>query len=235
MYLCSVRDHESCLKTESGNRLMRVLVCDDNRLLLDAMTIALTDRGHTVVATALDPDGAVAAAREHQPDVCLLAMSSPRNQGFSAIARIHAVSPDTQVVVMWSGSNGGGLVTDAIGRGAQGFVGKENTIGVIIEALELANEGSLTVDPLVLRDVFRPRAEHDDPLLPLTIFTECESEALRCLVDGLSTEQMADLLGVRPSTARALVQKLAHRDGHSLAAEADRPMLRSVFGPPPCA
>jgi len=38
---------------------MRLLVCDDHRLLLDALSMALSDRGHTVVATAdhtLDED-----------------------------------------------------------------------------------------------------------------------------------------------------------------------------------
>ena len=45
---------------------MRLLVCDDHRLLVEALSIALIDHGHTVVATALDPDEAVEAAREHQ-------------------------------------------------------------------------------------------------------------------------------------------------------------------------
>jgi len=82
---------------------MRLLVCDDHRLLLDALSMALTDKGHTVVATALDPDEAVEAARTHKPDVCLLDVNFPHANGLSAIGRIHEVSPDTKVVML-SGS-----------------------------------------------------------------------------------------------------------------------------------
>jgi len=109
---------------------MRLLVCDDHRLLLDALSMALTDKGHTVVATALDPDEAVEAARTHKPDVCLLDVNFPHANGLSAIGRIHEVSPDTKVVML-SGSVNRNLVADAIAEGAHGFVGKEKPVGVI--------------------------------------------------------------------------------------------------------
>ena len=186
---------------------MRLLVCDDHRLLLDALNMALTNKGHMVVATALDLDEAVEAAREHQPDACLLDVNFPEGKGLSAIGRIHDVSPDTKVVML-SGSINRGEVADAIARGAQGFVGKEKPIAVIIEALEMAHQGYLAVDPLVLQDAFRPCAREDDPLWVLKFLTEREWEVLRCLMDGLSTEQIADQFGVRRSTARTHVQNL---------------------------
>ena len=55
------------------------------------------------------------------------------------------------------------LVADAIAQGAQGFVGKEKPIGVVIEALELAHQGYLAVDPLLLQAALRPRVRDDDP------------------------------------------------------------------------
>jgi CheY-like chemotaxis protein len=124
---------------------MRLLVCDDHRLLLEALSMALTDNGHTVVATAIDPDEAVEAARKHQPDACLLDVSFPHANGLAAIRRIHEVSPNTKVVIL-SGSISGSLVPDAVAEGAQGFVGKEKPVGVIIEALEMARQGHLAVD-----------------------------------------------------------------------------------------
>ena len=48
------------------------------RVLVDAMSIALGDCGHTVVANALDPDEVVEAARTHRPDACLLAPTCSR-------------------------------------------------------------------------------------------------------------------------------------------------------------
>jgi two-component system nitrate/nitrite response regulator NarL len=191
---------------------MRLLLCDDHRLLLDALSMALTDRGHTVVATALDPDEAVEAARKHKPDACLLDVSFPHANGLNAIGRIHEVSPDTKVVML-SGSISRSLVADAIAQGAQGFVGKEKPVGVIIEALEMAYQGHLAVDLLLLQEVLRPHPENDDPLWMLKFLTEREWEVMRCIMDGLSTEQMAEQLRAQRSTARTHVQNLLTKLG----------------------
>ena len=191
---------------------MRLLLCDDHRMLVDALSIALTDNGHTVVATALDLDEAVEAAREHQPDVCLLDVNFPQGNGLSAIRRIREVSVDTKVVIL-SGSLSRGVVADAIAQGAAGFVGKEKPIGAIMEALELARQGQLAVDPLALQDALRPRSQDDDPLWVLKFVTEREWDVLRCIMDGLSTQEMADQLGVHRSTARTHVQNLLNKLG----------------------
>jgi two-component system nitrate/nitrite response regulator NarL len=186
---------------------MRLLVCDDHRLLLEALSMALADKGHWVVATALDPDEAVEAAREHQPDVCMLDVKFPRGNGLNAIRRIHAVSADTKVVI-FSGTTSAALVADAIAQGAQGFVGKEKPIAVVIEAVELANQGYLAVDPPLLQAALRPSVRGDDPLWVLKFLTEREWQVMRCLIDGLSTQEIADRLCVQRSTARTHVQNL---------------------------
>jgi two-component system nitrate/nitrite response regulator NarL len=190
---------------------MRLLVCDEHRVLLDALTKALSDNGHTVVVTATDPAEAVEAAREHKPDACLLDVHFPWAKGLKAIGRIRAASPNTKVVVL-SGSTSSGLVAEAIAQGAHGFVGKEKPIAAIIEALEKAHQGHLAADPLVTRNL-RPPVQRDDPLWALKFLTEREWEVMRCIMEGLSTEQMANQFGVQRSTARTHVQNLLTKLG----------------------
>lgn len=195
-----------------GGGILRLLICDDHTLLLEALAMALKNAGHTVVATALDPDEAVKAAREQQPDACLLDVNFPHANGLNAIGRIHEVSPETKVVML-SGSISRSLVADAIAEGAQGFVGKEKPVAVIVEALEMAHRGHLAVDLLLLQDVLRPHPQGDDPLWMLRFLTEREWEVMRCIMDGLSTDQMADQLRVQRSTARTHVQNLLTKLG----------------------
>jgi two-component system nitrate/nitrite response regulator NarL len=190
---------------------MRLIICDDHRMLLDALSMALNSSGHTVVATAIDPDEAVEAARQHQPDACLLDINFPNANGLTAISRIHEVSPDTKVVIL-SGSSNRSLVADAIAEGAHGFVGKEKPVGVIVAALNMAVQGQLAVDLLLLQEVLRP-ARNDDPLWMLKFLTEREWEVMRCIMDGLSTEQIAGQLRVQRSTARTHVQNLLTKLG----------------------
>jgi DNA-binding NarL/FixJ family response regulator len=135
---------------------MRLLICDDNKPLVDALSMALTHLGHTIVATALTPDQGVVAARQHEPDACLLDIGFPRENGLSVISRIRNVSADTKVVML-SGSISTELVADAMALGAAGFVGKEKPISVIAEALEQACQGHFAVDPIFLPAT---RAQH---------------------------------------------------------------------------
>ena len=47
---------------------MRLRLCDDHMVLVDALSMVPSDCGHTEVATAFDPEEAVEAARRHQPE-----------------------------------------------------------------------------------------------------------------------------------------------------------------------
>ena len=185
---------------------MRLLICDDHKMLIEGLSLVLSDNGHTVVATALDPAEAVKAARHHQPDLCLLDVNFPDGNGLGAIARIREVSPNTMVVIL-SASLSPSLVADAIAQGAAGYVGKEKPIRFLVEALQMAHAGFLAVDPALLQDALRPRARDDDPL------SEREWNVLRCIMDGLSTDGMAEKFGVQRSTARTHVQNLLTKLG----------------------
>jgi len=71
----------------------------------------------------------------------------------------------------------------------------------------------LAVDLLLLQEVLRPHVDNDDPLWMLKFLTEREWEVMRCIMDGLSTEQMAGQLRVQRSTARTHVQNLLTKLG----------------------
>jgi DNA-binding NarL/FixJ family response regulator len=62
---------------------------------------------------------------------------------------------------MLSGSIDRGLVADVIAQRAQGFVGREKPVGAIVEALEMAHQGHLAVDPLLLHEILRPHDAAD--------------------------------------------------------------------------
>ena len=59
----------------------------------------------------------------------------------------------------------------------------------------------------------RPQKPSDDPLWALQFLTDREWEVMRCIMDGQTTEQMAETLGVQRSTARTHVQNLLTKLG----------------------
>jgi two-component system nitrate/nitrite response regulator NarL len=191
---------------------MRLVVCDDHLLLLEALGLALSASGHEVVALASHPDDAIDAVAAHRPDVCLLDVNFPGGTSLTAIQQIRELSPETKVVML-SAEADHAVVGRAIAEGASGYVGKEKPIVEIVEMLERAVRGQLAVEPSLLQRALRPHKTTDDPLWALQFLTDREWQVMRCIMDGQTTEEMADSLGVQRSTARTHVQNLLTKLG----------------------
>jgi len=67
---------------------VRILLCDNHRLLVEALAGALRRGGHDVVAMATQPEEALHAAAEQDPDVCLLDVIFPGGAGIATITGI---------------------------------------------------------------------------------------------------------------------------------------------------
>jgi two-component system nitrate/nitrite response regulator NarL len=189
---------------------MRIVICDDHVLLTEAMAITFADHGHEVVATGTSPGEAEQLGRDHRPDVCLLDVNFPGGSSLDVISRVRATG--TRVVMMsaWTEQD---TVVRALGEGAAGYVSKRQPITEIVAALERAHAGEVGVDPALLRATGRAEADGGDPLWQLRFLTDREWEVMRCIMDGLTTAEMAARLGVRRSTARTHVQNLLTKLG----------------------
>ena len=51
---------------------MRLVLCDDQRILCEALATVLEDHGHQVLAVTTTATAGVTAVAAHDPDVCLL-------------------------------------------------------------------------------------------------------------------------------------------------------------------
>ncbi len=191
---------------------MRIIICDDHLLLMEAMGMAFAEHGHEVVGQGTIPEHAVELARQHRPDVCLLDVNFPGGSSLDVIRRVRETGGATKVVVMsaWTEHE---IVARALDEGASGYVSKRQPMSEIVAALEAAQAGAVGVDPVLLRPVGRVEPDRDDPLWQLRFLTAREWEIMRCIMDGLSTSEMAQQLGVRRSTARTHVQNLLTKLG----------------------
>jgi two-component system nitrate/nitrite response regulator NarL len=190
---------------------MRLVVCDDHELILDALCAALDGEGHEVVK-AHRPAEAVEAVSTYQPEVCLLDANYPEGSGLDVIGDIRAASVGTKVV-MFSGDSSVQVVARAIALGAAGFVRKDRPLSDLLEAIAMAAKGHLAIEPTLLQSALRARDRGDEQLWMLTFLTDREWQVLRCVVDGLSTTEIAAALQVRQSTARTHVQNVLAKLG----------------------
>lgn len=193
---------------------MRLVLCDDNRILCEALAFVLQSRGHEVEAIATSAADGVAAVAEHQPDACLMDLRFPDGGSLDAIRAIRRRVPGTKIVVL-SCLADPVLLAEVKELGAAGFVRKDQKPDSVVRALEVVQAGGIAFDPKAARQPVRRTAvqAHQNPL---AVLTPRESEVLHRIVVGQSTRQMAREMDVAISTVRGYVRGILTKlDAHS--------------------
>ncbi len=79
---------------------MRLVLCDDNRMLCEALASILQARGHPVLAIATSAADSIAAVATNRPDACLLDLRFPDGSGLDIARTIRHSQPETKIVVL---------------------------------------------------------------------------------------------------------------------------------------
>ena len=69
-------------------RSLRVLIVEDDPMVGPLLAEVLQDLGHVVVAVEVDADAAVAAARDHHPDLMIVDIGLGERSGVDAVSDI---------------------------------------------------------------------------------------------------------------------------------------------------
>lgn len=192
---------------------MRIVICDDHQLLLEALATALAARGFVVEAVVTTPVEAVEAVALHEPDVLLLDVMFPSAQGLWAARQVVAQYPRTKVVMI-TGSDAPEPLMEALEIGVAGYTGKGQPIPQIAATLEAAHEGKFAVEPSMLRQLRRCGTVPRQASPPVaSALTPRERHVADLLVSGLDTDQIVRRLGVSQSTVRTHVQSILSKLG----------------------
>jgi len=206
--------------------MMRLVLCDDQRILVESLAVALQARGHDVLAATTTPEECLRAVAEAHPDVCLLDLYLPgREDGLETARAIRAGYPDTQVLIL-SGVADPLVLSKAIDLGVIGIIRKDQTVDKIAAALLQVATGGFIFQTDLVRDVVRhltaqPRKE------PWDYLTARELEVLRRIVAGESTKQMARSMQIAASTVRTYSQNVLTKLGAHSRLEASAIAVRA--------
>jgi two-component system, NarL family, nitrate/nitrite response regulator NarL len=206
--------------------MMRLVLCDDHRILVEALAVALQARGHDVQATTTREE-CIAAVAENQPDVCLLDLYLPgREDGLQAAQVLRTRYPDTRILIL-SGVADPLIFSRAIDLGVVGMVRKDQTVDKIEAALQQVVAGESVFQTDLIRDVVRHLAAKPAKDQPLQYLTAREAEVLRRIVAGESTKEMARSMHIAASTVRTYVQNVLTKLGAHSRLEASAIAVRA--------
>jgi len=195
--------------TENPEIHSTILLVDDHEVVRNGIRAYLeSTSGFKVVGEASSGEEAVELVTELIPDLVLLDLILPGIDGVETTRRVKQVSPRTQVVVLTS-YHEDAQIFPALKAGAIAYVLKDLKMAKLVEVLERALQGEVTLHPRVAARVLqnvRGEEKGEPPLF--ADLTEREREVLKLIANGLTNSQIAERLFISENTVKGHVSNI---------------------------
>jgi DNA-binding NarL/FixJ family response regulator len=202
--------------------MIRVLLVDDQPLVRAGLRVLFeSEHDITVTGEAANGEEAVSLARHALPDVVLMDIRMPVLDGLEATRQIAAEAQlDAVKVLILTTFDSDEYVFEALRAGASGFLLKDAEPTELLHAVRVVADGDALLSPsvtrrLITRYLATPERELSPPQ-QLDALTDREREIMALVANGLSNDEIAELLTISPATAKTHVSramlKLGARD-----------------------
>jgi DNA-binding NarL/FixJ family response regulator len=190
---------------------MRVVVCDDHAMFLDAFAWALTRLGHDVVGRTSDLGDVTRLVDDANPQVCVLDLWFDDTQSLDVARTLRERHPGLMIVLLTGDAAPEALA--ALDQGTvQAVAHKSWNLALIDETLTRIASGVA-----VRRLLAMPRSREGAATPSLTLR---EREVLGLMVSGASTVEIRHRLGVTEHTVRSHVRNVLAKLGAHTRVEA---------------
>jgi DNA-binding NarL/FixJ family response regulator len=200
---------------------MKVLLVDDNRLMVEGLQNLLEAHGIQIAGQAMDGWEAVDQARKLRPDVILMDIRMPGCNGLAATRLIKAEMPDTRIVILTTSTDDEDLF-EAVKSGACGYLLKSMDAGELVEALHEVEEGTPPFSPGLAARLLNEFARLAQTLSVTTDslaksdtsasgLTARQTQVLALVSQGLSYKEAGIKLSLSPRTIKYHMMEIMQR------------------------
>jgi DNA-binding NarL/FixJ family response regulator len=184
---------------------IRVLLVDDHALFQGGLDVTLeAEDDIEVVGRAVDGVAAVTLASETLPDVVLMDVSMPYEDGIRAVSAIKRAVFSAKILI-FTKSNDEARLFYAIKAGAVGYLLKSGPVDEIIAAIRSVYKGMSFISPSMASHViseFATMARGSDERVPAPRLTSRELEVLKLMVGEHTNREIARRLSISENTVK---------------------------------
>jgi two-component system response regulator NreC len=218
---------------------MKLLLCDDHRMLRDGLRAILAREGLEVIGEAANGREVLTLAEQLSPDLVVMDISMPELNGIDATRRLLLQVPRTKVIALSMHSDRRYAVA-MFAAGASGYLIKSSASEELILAVAAVASGLKYVSPSMAAGFVdehvagaspQPRSGPLGPHVSRPLSAR-EREVLQLLAEGSSSKDIASHLQIAPTTVethrRQIMDKLQLRTIAELTKYAVREGLTSL-------
>ncbi len=179
---------------QNSNVPIRLLIVDDHFFVRMGLAESINDEDNLeVVAEAGNSDEALAAYREHRPDIVLMDLKLPGKDGVETIAAIRE-EDEAARIIMLSVDEGEDDIHRSVQAGARGYLPKSTEREELLEAIYSVHAGE-TYFPAQIAQRLEARSQRPE-------LTDREMQVLELIVKGYSNKEAAAELNVTEPTIK---------------------------------
>ena len=204
---------------------VRLLICEDQTLMREGLhTVLALEPGLEVVGEALDGAQAVQLAESLRPDVVLMDVQMPGQNGVQATAAITARNLPCRVIILTT-FDYEDYVFEAIKAGAVGYLLKDTPAAALAETIRQVHAGESFIAPKVATKLLmefgrRGTLQPQEPAREAAEtagerataseggLSQREIEVLRLLAQGESNRDIGDQLALAEGTVKNYVSNI---------------------------
>ena len=212
--------------------MYKVLLVDDETMLLDSLEIILSLNNMEITGKAHDGNEALAVLEKTKCDIALVDLNMKGMGGIELIGHMKKLYPDIRILVLttfYDDTN----ITDAISNGADGYLLKDSGKDAILGAVNQIMGGNTVLDQKVMQRLSSLVAANmnantgkqpdegagsgEEKIAKLSPafseFTEREKEIAVLIAEGLTNRQIADRLYISEGTVKNYISSIYDKTG----------------------
>jgi DNA-binding NarL/FixJ family response regulator len=177
-----------------------ILLVDDHPVVREGYRRLLERQsGYRVVAEAADAAAAYQAYRAAAPDIVIMDLSMPGASGLEAVRHIRQWDRGARILV-FTMHGGAAFALKAFEAGASGYVTKSSAPAELVRAVANVAGGGRALSADIAREIAVERVSGRSSLVD--DLGPRETEILRLVASGQTTEQIAEALHLSPKTVQ---------------------------------
>jgi two-component system, NarL family, response regulator LiaR len=189
---------------------VRILIAEDDPVMQLGLSELFEENAQLeIIAQVADGDAAIESALRLNPDLILMDIGLPKLDGITATQKIKRARPEIRIVMLTSHTAEREMIA-ALASGADAYCVKGTSLEQLLLAIACAQEGATYLDPQIARQLVNS-LKPSVPQVNTAQLSSRELEVLKLLVEGKSNPEIAELLYISLSTAKAHVRSIMNK------------------------
>ncbi len=176
--------------------MIRVFIIDDHPMVIEGIKSLLhMVEDINIAGSATDAFSAMDFLKKERVDVILLDINLPEVSGLDLCLDLKSKFPEIKILGL-STFKDRSFISRMIAQGASGYVLKSASQEELVEAIHQAFRGQMYLSMEVAQLMVQTEVLHP----PIPVLTSREKEVLALIAEGLTNNQIAELLFISPLT-----------------------------------